>query len=183
MAVPELVVSSGQTSGGLVADSNLWIYVFGTVNNTSVNSGGDLAIDSGGAASNTTISYGDQVNVYGGVDFGATIKSGGSELVETTISGVHGSAVSTTINSGGVQYVYSGGIVTGTVFNGGEQQVLSGAVVDSADVIKGIETILSGGMTMSTAIASGAYQVVWFGGTASATQVPAAHWRCSAAPR
>src|SRR5699024_6549742 len=79
-----VMLGSGGTSGSMTLNAG------DTANNTTINSGGQQYVSSGGSATSTTIDGGLQV-----------VSSGGS-------------ATSTTINSGGGQAVNSGGSATST---------------------------------------------------------------------
>ena len=139
------VVSSGQTSSGLI-----------------VSSGEFLAI-SGGAVIGTTIQNGGFEQIYsGGVDSGAVVQSGGQQMVfgggavsGATIFGtqsVAGGQASGTIVSGGLEYVSAGGAAFGTVLEGGaealvsERGTLTSATVNSGDTA----VMLSGGTASSS---------------------------------
>lgn len=95
----------------------------GTASNTTVNSGGKLTV-SGGTLINTIINeapwvsgQGYKINIYGGTLTSTTINSGGD--VYANISGTNsGTLTSTTINSGGL-LVVSGGTLNGVNLSGG----------------------------------------------------------------
>ena len=97
-----------------------------------------------------------------------TINSGGLQYV---YSG--GSATSTTINSGGQQRVSSGGSATGTTINsGGRQNVSSGGSATSTTINSGgQQRVSSGGSATSTTINSGGFQNVYSGGSATSTTI------------
>ncbi|HDI6064912.1 TPA: AIDA repeat-containing protein, partial [Escherichia coli] len=111
---------------------------------TTINSGGQQNVSSGGSATSTTINDGWQ-NVYNSgsatsttINGGLQVVSSGGSATSTTINSdgwqnvfSGGSATSTTINSGGWQAVYSGGSATSTTINsGGQLSVFSGSAVD-----------------------------------------------------
>ncbi|WP_395764986.1 autotransporter outer membrane beta-barrel domain-containing protein (plasmid) [Escherichia coli] len=97
-----------------------------------------------------------------------TINTGGLQYV---FSG--GSATSTTINSGGQQRVSSGGSATGTTINsGGRQNVSSGGSATSTTINSGgQQRVSSGGSATSTTINSGGFQNVYSGGSATSTTI------------
>ncbi|HBE4682179.1 TPA: autotransporter outer membrane beta-barrel domain-containing protein [Escherichia coli] len=97
-----------------------------------------------------------------------TINSGGLQYV---YSG--GSATSTTINSRGQQRVSSGGSATGTTINsGGRQNVSSGGSATSTTINSGgQQRVSSGGSATSTTINSGGFQNVYSGGSATSTTI------------
>ncbi|EBI7914873.1 autotransporter outer membrane beta-barrel domain-containing protein, partial [Salmonella enterica] len=77
---------------------------------------------------------------------------------------------STTINSGGYQYVSSGGSATDTTLNsGGYQYIYDSASATSTTVNNGWQYIYSGGSATSTIINSSGYQTVYNGGSATNT--------------
>ncbi|MBB7505616.1 autotransporter outer membrane beta-barrel domain-containing protein, partial [Escherichia coli] len=78
----------------------------------------------------------------------------------------------TTINSGGHQYVSSGGSATDTTINsGGYQDVFNGGSATSTTVNRGAQHISSGGSATDTTINSGGHQYVSSGGSATSTTV------------
>ncbi len=92
------------------------------------------------------------------------LSSGAIKLYSGTVSNV-------TVSSGGVEYVYSGGVTySNTVSSGGVQSVYFSGVA-SATILGGQETVVSGGKTVSTTINSGGLETVSVGATASATTV------------
>ncbi|WP_208484673.1 autotransporter outer membrane beta-barrel domain-containing protein [Escherichia coli] len=97
-----------------------------------------------------------------------TINSGGLQYV---YSG--GSATSTTINSGGLQNVHSGGSATSTTINsGGQQRVSSGGSATGTTINSGgRQNVSSGGSATSTTINSGGQQRVSSGGSATSTTI------------
>ncbi|WP_227481679.1 autotransporter outer membrane beta-barrel domain-containing protein, partial [Escherichia coli] len=97
-----------------------------------------------------------------------TINSGGYQYVSSG-----GSATSTTINSSGNQYVSSGGSATSTTINsGGNQYVSSGGSATSTTINSGgNQYVSSGGRATSTTINSGGNQYVSSGGSATSTTI------------
>nr|EKJ2753334.1 autotransporter outer membrane beta-barrel domain-containing protein [Escherichia coli] len=154
-------LGSGGTSGSMTLNAG------DTANNTTINSGGQQYVSSGGSATSTTIDGGLQVVSSGGSATSTTINSGG---LQTVNSG--GSATSTTINSGGWQAVYSGGSATSTTINGGRQDVYSNGSATSTTINNGGEQyVYSNGSATSTTINSGGGQYVSGGGSATSTTI------------
>ncbi|EFN9288527.1 autotransporter outer membrane beta-barrel domain-containing protein [Escherichia coli] len=156
-----VMLGSGGTSGSMTLNAG------DTANNTTINSGGQQYVSSGGSATSTTIDGGLQVVSSGGSATSTTINSGG---LQTVNSG--GSATSTTINSGGWQAVYSGGSATSTTINGGRQDVYSNGSATSTTINNGGEQyVYSNGSATSTTINSGGGQYVSGGGSATSTTI------------
>ena len=196
------VYSNGVASGAVInGDSapsttpivggGLVVYSGGAVSGTIVNGGGDLTIDAGGWASETTLS-GDPQEIQSG---GQTYFEGGyasEDVSGTAIStiinsaaaqhlGYGGVASATTINNGGAQFVYGGTAFATTVNSGGWQAVTSGVAVGTVIENGGEQTVEGGtqvaydghyvtatfsGSTISTTVESGGIQSI-VGGSAS----------------
>jgi len=176
----------------------------GSATSTTVYQGGEQ--DVYGTASNTTVSGGVQ-HVYGavsGVTLSGITSNGAVFIAEedvyggATASGVvldnsgtqfdYGSAVGTTINSGGFQVVFSGGVATSTtisnggqqnvagvannttVESGGNQSVFSGGIASGTVLDGGEQVVLANGLAIGTVIASGGDAQI-LGGTGSSTVV------------
>ena len=127
MGIPHLS-QSGQTLNVLgdeiEADIQILIgavvNVYGTVTDTVVEE--ILNILSGGDADPTTIySGGQEVIDSGGTDTGALIFGGEQD--------VYGIAINATVYSGGLQVVESGGTASGTTVSGGTLELQAGAIV------------------------------------------------------
>ncbi|EOU0759131.1 autotransporter outer membrane beta-barrel domain-containing protein [Escherichia coli] len=156
-----VMLGSGGTSGSMTLNAG------DTANNTTINSGGQQYVSSGGSATSTTIDGGLQVVSSGGSATSTTINSGGGQAVNSG-----GSATSTTINSGGWQAVYSGGSATSTTINGGRQDVYSNGSATSTTINNGGEQyVYSNGSATSTTINSGGLQYVSGGGSATSTTI------------
>ncbi|EFA3615616.1 autotransporter outer membrane beta-barrel domain-containing protein, partial [Escherichia coli] len=156
-----VMLGSGGTSGSMTLNAG------DTANNTTINSGGQQYVSSGGSATSTTIDGGLQVVSSGGSATSTTINSGGGQAVNSG-----GSATSTTINSGGWQAVYSGGSATSTTINGGRQDVYSNGSATSTTINNGGEQyVYSNGSATSTTINSGGGQYVSGGGSATSTTI------------
>jgi autotransporter passenger strand-loop-strand repeat protein len=145
----EQSVNSGATAIGTVVSGPYSMQiVFGTASGTTVQNSG--------------------MEWIAGVDFGATVSSGGPQYVDSggvanaavILSGATQSVVGTTsaatISSGGVEVVYSGGIADGTtVLSGGEIEIYAGAVVSGLTVSSGgIEVFVSAGASTTAAVAT-----------------------------
>ncbi|MCZ6028779.1 autotransporter outer membrane beta-barrel domain-containing protein, partial [Escherichia coli] len=149
---------------------------------TTINSGGQQIVSSGGSATSTTINGGGQTVYSGGSATSTTINGGwqnvynSASATSTTINGGlqvvsrGGSATSTTINSGGRQHVSGGGSATSTTINGGLQDVFSGGSATSTTINGGMQAVYSGASATSTTI-NGGLQVVSRGGSATSTTI------------
>ena len=95
-----------------------------------------------------------------------TLESGGTSSFMSLSAG--DTATNTTINSGGLQYVYSGGSATSTTINsGGQQRVSSGGSATGTTINSGGEQrVSSGGSATSITINSGGMLSVSSGGSA-----------------
>jgi autotransporter passenger strand-loop-strand repeat protein len=106
------------TAGGFVA-------LFGTANGSVVSSGGELQVESGSVASNTTVLSGGVLDLWGGaVVSGLTVSAGGIVLVDSGYA-----QNNYTIGSGVTVDVASGGSVSGTVVSSGGELILYGGSV------------------------------------------------------
>ena len=95
-----------------------------------------------------------------------TLERGGTSSFMSLSAG--DTATNTTINSGGLQYVYSGGSATSTTINsGGQQRVSSGGSATGTTINSGgQQSVSSGGSATSTTINSGGMLSVSSGGSA-----------------
>ena len=123
-------INNGETSDGIIFENDrMTVLEGGTVNNTTVNSGGWLYVSSGGTANGTTLN--DSGRMYlsrGGTASNTTAGSGGMFYV-------FGTADSTTVNPGGWLYVSSGGTANSTAVNsGGKLTVYSGST--ATDIVE-----------------------------------------------
>ncbi|WP_097296185.1 autotransporter outer membrane beta-barrel domain-containing protein [Escherichia coli] len=85
-------------------------------------------------------------------------------------------ATNTTINSGGHQYVYSGGSATDTLISGGDQHVSSGGsaintIINGLHYKDGSQYVSSGGNAINTIINDKGKQYVYNGGNAISTTI------------
>ncbi|EHD5876879.1 autotransporter outer membrane beta-barrel domain-containing protein, partial [Escherichia coli] len=85
-------------------------------------------------------------------------------------------ATNTTINSGGHQYVYSGGSATDTLISGGDQHVSSGGsaintIINGHHYKDGSQYVSSGGNAINTIINDKGQQYVYNGGNAISTTI------------
>jgi autotransporter passenger strand-loop-strand repeat protein len=174
--------------------------------------GGAQIVSSGGTAVATTVSSGgSQVVSSGGLTSGATLISGGNQIisaggsaVSTTLSGIvltsneftinavqsigsGGTATTTTVGSGGFQYVFglanvtvvnsggnqnigSGGTASNTTINDGGAQAVNGGTANTATISTGGVQTVAGGVAISATISGGA-QTVGAGGSAVSTTI------------
>ena len=136
-------VDVGGSSIGATFSNNGRQKVYGTTEQTTVNSGAIIDIIDNGTAQQTTLNGGSM-----NVDYGAT-------------------SYQTTVNSG-TQSIY--GTETGSSVNGGRQQVENGGFVSGA-VVKtgGVQSIFSGGRAENTTLENGGWMFLFSGGTLSDT--------------
>jgi autotransporter passenger strand-loop-strand repeat protein len=80
----------------------------------AINSGGLEIVSSGGADNSATLSGGNLQVYAGGTGTGEVVDSGGNLQVGLPGAGAGGRLISATINSGGVEFVISGGAASGT---------------------------------------------------------------------
>ena len=165
MPVTTNTVLSGQTSVGISATSTEeWVIDRGgTAIDMTVSSGGKALVE--GTANFTTVLNGGLLH-DGDYESGTIVSSGGTQLIdESGPPELFGSAVDTTIYTGGFQDITSGCTAIDTVFSGGTQRISTGAEVDDANVTDGFQVVLSGGTASSTIIGSAGHQYVSSGAT------------------
>src|ERR1700733_12541564 len=143
MPVTTNTVASGQTSVGISATSpEEWV----------VERGGTALVE--GTANFATVLDGGLLH-EGDYESGTVISSGGTQLIdESGPPELFGSAVDTTIYTGGFQDITSNCSATDTIFSGGTQRISTGAEVDDANLTDGFQVVLSGGIASSTVISS-----------------------------
>lgn len=168
------------TGGNQVVDTG------GTATGTNILSGGTQTLTVGGTAISATVNSSGKQNVYGSAS-GTTVNNGGRQNIAsggvasgTILSGVSlsdrgtqnvssgGIAISATVNSNGLQYVYSGGSASGTVISGGVQTIDSGGDATGAILNGGNQYVY--GSAGGTTVNSG-YQIISGTGIASGTTV------------
>ena len=156
-------------SGGLLFVGVSGFGAGGVVSDTKVDSGGLEIINSGGTDLGATDSGNLQV-FAGGLASGAEVKSGGLLFVGLTSFGVGGVVSNTTIDSGGLEIVNSGGTDFGAT-DSGNLQVFAGGLASGAEVksggllFVGLTSFGVGGVVSNTTIDSGGLEVVNSGGT------------------
>ena len=141
-------VSSGQTYTVSSGQTD-----FGDI----VLAGGTLDVLFGGVISNTIDSGTVQVGLgdgSGGTAIGTTVVSGGIEVVR-----LGGSAVETTVDSGGILAVTLGFALSTTVNNGGFEVVVGGVTSDTLVEAGGVDIAIFA-QTFSTVVSSGGVQVL-----------------------
>ncbi|MGS5274669.1 autotransporter outer membrane beta-barrel domain-containing protein [Escherichia coli] len=207
-------IRNGSTATGTVLNGgNQNLFSGGTAINTTVNSGGSL--NTSGNVSGATVNTGGLLHARDGAVVTNTIIDGGwatgwpgnkvPSFVDTVIQNggrldIKGenyagskaaTATSTTINSGGVMNLISGGSATNTTINSGGQVSITGAqkesvltqttINDSGSLYVGkngkaqdttinsggLQTVNSGGSAISTTVHSGGVLQVSAGGSAS----------------
>ncbi len=186
-AVIQSVISSGQTSSGVIVGFGEVLYVLsgGSAVDTTVLGGGSEYVSSGGIAIGTTVSggtsVGGQITVSSGGMASGTVLVGAPPSSTGWYQGeqaVYGSAVGTIVSSGGAEFVYSGGVASGTALNyAGSQYVWGGSAVSTTVNSGGTESVSGGfmsgivGTTLDTRLNSGGQESVSSGGIASATTI------------
>jgi autotransporter passenger strand-loop-strand repeat protein len=111
------------------------------------------------------LNSGDTLNVYaGGTAIGTTINSGGIEYV-------YGTATGTTINSGGAEFVYDGGTAIGTTINSGGLEYVYATAIGTTINSGGLENVYATGGAYGTTINSGGLEYVYPGGTSRGTTI------------
>ena len=156
------------------------VYAGGTASGTFINGGGQQDI-SGGIASGAVVD-GSEQNIYTGSAIGT--------ILDDSIQGVSGTAISTTVDGDSTQYVHTGGFASATTLSGGAEFVESGGGVSGTIIGSGgyelIETgaVDSGGAVINssgqqvvegvasgTIISSGGLQYVEQAGSAISTTI------------
>jgi autotransporter passenger strand-loop-strand repeat protein len=113
-------VLSGGTANNIMVNSGNWacglkVYDGGQINNTTLNSGGELVVFSGGTASNTTVNKIGSLSVSsGGMANNTTVNGGGYIDVFRD-----GTADGTTVNSRGTIFIHSGGTASEIIISSG----------------------------------------------------------------
>ena len=132
------------SNASVTASANL--YSDQTALSTTVNSGGEMFISSGGLATSTTVNSGGEMFILsGGLATSTTVNSGGEMFILS-----EGLATSTTVNSGGEMFISSGGLATSTTVNE-----------------HGIISVFSGGTANNTTVNGHGTMSVFSGGSAS----------------
>ena len=213
-----MAVASGASSQNTSLSSGS-ITVAGTDTNTTL-SGGTQTVLNGGVAKDTSINGGEQIVQNGGVAQSSiisagmqTVQSGGqaenaqisASGVQTVLSGgqaqdsvvsdngsisVAGTALSTTVNVGGIAEFQKGSTATDTLIKGGRVNVLAGAMAQNTIINSGFEyvagtdtnasvnylgsqIIQNGGVAYNTTVNASGTQNILSGGEASHTIVNA----------
>ena len=153
----------------------------GTANNTTIHSGGRIAISSGGIANSTTIHSGGAMRIYPGgtaINIIASVnaKIGITVASNTYIQGTYnGSAFKMeeafisgyTIHSDCDMIISSGGAANNTTIHAGGSMTISSGGTANSTTINGCMYISSGGTANSTTINGRMY--IYSGGTANST--------------
>ena len=165
----------------------------GMVLDTTIESAGDITVESAGVASDTAIKPGGlEIVSSAGTDIGATlsgnshdfgtaqvyaggvmsgVRVGSRGLLQLGLSGfgAGGTAIDTVIDTGGLDIVNSGGVDIGASVAGGAQ-VFSGGLLSAATVhnsgvlLLGVSGFGAGGTASGTLIEHGALEIVSSGG-------------------
>ena len=157
----EMKIELGGIANNTGVYYDIYLGVCGTANNTTVNSGGTMAISSGGAANNTTVdSRGTMAISSGGTANSTTVYNGGWMTISSG-----GSAEALTLSAGGLLggFSYEKDKYFDNVSNG------SAVIADNVHIIDSGMYILSGGTADSTFVNYGASMNISSGGSASNT--------------
>ncbi|MBO4619335.1 MAG: AIDA repeat-containing protein, partial [Victivallales bacterium] len=131
----------------------------------------DFVVDLGQTATRVTVISGGYLIVNGGTAIQTTVNSGGSMYVPNG-----GAATSTTVNSRGNMCVHNGGAATETTVNNhGGMEILNGGTATSTTVNRGSMTVDSGTATETTVNEDG-WMEVSIGGTANLTTINRDGW-------
>ncbi|WP_295144288.1 hypothetical protein [uncultured Reyranella sp.] len=191
----EVVWGTGSVASGATILSAGYEYVYdgAQASNTTIQSAGtQLVWDSGTIASNTNIQFGGLMQVHnGGSSLNTTVNGGllvvwsGGTASNTTLNGfissggsgstlfngsqhigATGSALATTVNSGGFQYNYGDAIST-IVNSAGSAITYSGGTTTSAQInAGGTYHVIAGGIASQIMVTgAGAQAYVWSGGS------------------
>jgi autotransporter passenger strand-loop-strand repeat protein len=160
----------GSASGILVnKTATLEIENGGISNNTVVHSGGLEIVSSGGT--DLGASDGGNLQVYsGGMASGAEVTNGALLFVGLSGFGPGGVVSETTIDSGGFEFVHSGGTDFGASVDG-TLQVFAGALASGAEInssgllLVGVPSFGAGGVVSGTLIDSSGFEFINSGGT------------------
>ncbi len=153
-----LNVSSGQVSAGLTVGMGGSVNVLsgGTTSATMVSSGGAIYVLTAGIDTGAIV-LGEHQVWAGATAVSTTIASGGTGRV-------YGTTSAAAVNGGGYQFVgmASSATASGTMINsGGNQWLLSGGVATSTTVLSGGNLIVnSGGIAMSATVLNGGWAIV-----------------------
>lgn len=172
----EIIYVGAHVSGSTV-NSRAQQEVYGNVTSTTVNNGGSLLV-LGGTTQSTHVTSGGLEYVISGTSESALIDAWGTQTiysganaVSAVIAGgtqrVSGSAIDTTVKSGGVQYVSSGGSSTGTIIEANASQGIYGTATSTQVNSGGAEYVYSGGSASLTTVKDAAYMQIFTGGSAS----------------
>ena len=146
-----------------------FVYSGGMADESMLN-GGSEYVESGGTAVGTVIAAGGAQVVYGRTQF--TSVTGGIQYVEagaivglTEIEAAQilfGSASSSTVFSGGGEYIYSGGVASGTTISfGGAEFVEAGGTASRSTLGAAVQMVY--GLAVSTVLDNGGAEYVEFG--------------------
>ncbi|ORU00294.1 adhesin aidA-I [Anaerovibrio sp. JC8] len=165
------VIADGYHLHVIESGGSTRVYCGGTATVENLSRGTQI-VSSGGTSLNTTIKAGGtQIAMEGGALAGVqTVEAGGiasgGTLIKGAVQKVYGSAVLTTVNSGGIQDVASGGTASGTTINsGGVQSIASGGTANGAILMSGgKQEVVAGGVTADTVVGEGASLTLTDGG-------------------
>ncbi|NKD23846.1 autotransporter outer membrane beta-barrel domain-containing protein [Citrobacter freundii] len=174
-------VNSGGTAINTTVNSGGWLYTSGKVSGATVNTSGRLQAYDDAVVTNTIVDGGWAIGAAGNKapSFVDTIIQNGGRLDikgDNYTSYKAATATGTTINSGGVMYLMSGGSAANTTVNSGGRVSMAGslkeAVLTQTTINDGgILQVNTKGKAQDTTINSGGLQTVNTGGSAISTTV------------
>jgi autotransporter passenger strand-loop-strand repeat protein len=152
---------SVSSSGVLTITSADGLSTLATIQLTGNYAGDLFQVASDGSGGTIITNTGIPAELASGTTVSSAVVSAGSPTA------VYGSAVDTTITSGGVQQINSGGVASGTQIADGGTQVVSsgGTAVQTVVSSGGTQQIGSGGAASGSVINSGGTEVVQSGGS------------------
>ncbi|MFS8371374.1 Hint domain-containing protein [Acetobacter indonesiensis] len=162
-----LTAPTATLSGGFVVANGGVLSHWGSVaSGGTLTNGATIYVQSGGSADGITVGSGANiVTSSGGLVSGTIVSSGGG-------LGLAGVASNTTISSGGVIEVASGGTAIGSTLDGGKAYVDAGGVISKTTVENsGIATVSAGASALNTTVETNGNLVVLSGGAVSGTTV------------
>ncbi len=151
-------ISNGGIGSANTLKTGSMLILSGGVDSASIISGGTYAVSSGGVAAATEIKRGSQTVFSGGVassvivSSGTQVLSGGVTsqtdiLAQGTQTIIAGAASATTV--GGLQQINGGSAVNTTVASGGSQYIYNGATAENTTLLSGGRLLVTSGGVLS----------------------------------
>jgi autotransporter passenger strand-loop-strand repeat protein len=182
----ELVFSGGLASGSVTSAGTQAVYAGGTVSGTTTDGGAFQEIYSGGTAVGVYVDGQGTQDIFSGaiasgttlyVGSTQTVHAGGEVYLNNQIGGnayIYGVTSQSTVSSGGIETVMSGGSAQASWVSGGGTQVVSAGGVATGAYVVNIATqeIDVGGKAIGTTVSGGTVNVQ--GGTLANTYLSTA---------